>query len=168
MGENDLAVWVVADSLVVYHVEGGCSRLEGVADHWLRKTADLARIDRMGRVDKYDGGTTVELSPDVLEIGVAQVVIISPITGKQGHTVRLEGVEGVGDLGKSQLLIKKVRQSGKKAVFLGVIVSQFGSVQVSLAGELCRCCRVLEDAGTRGSQRQDGDIYAELLVDGGI
>lgn len=100
MRENDLAIWVIADSLVVNHVQSGRGGLEGVADHWLRKAADLTRIDRMGRVDKYDGGTAVELSPNVLEIRVAQVVIISPVTGKQGHTVRLEGVKGVGDLGK--------------------------------------------------------------------
>lgn len=132
MREDDLAVGVVLDRLVVDHVQGGLGRLEGVADDGLGEAADLTGIDWVRGVNQNNRRPAVELSPDVLEVWVTEVVVARSVASEQGHSIRLEDIKSIRNFLKGKLFVEKVRERGEEAVLFGLVIADFGSELIRL------------------------------------
>ena len=74
-------------------------------------------------MNEDDSGTTVELGPDIFEIGMAEIMVTFAVAGEERYTVCLEYVERIGDFLQGIFFVEKVGQSCEKAIFFGVPVA---------------------------------------------
>lgn len=108
MRKDDLAAGGVAERVVDYQTHGRAAGLVRVVVHGLGKRGmDETSIHGRGGMDEDNGLSLAELGPNGLEIFMSEVLKTVTIACKQNHAVRLQLVEGVGDLFERGFRVKE-------------------------------------------------------------
>ena len=162
VGEDDLAVRIVAQRAARQHVHGGAARLVRVVEHWQWQV----RIHHGGvcavrRVHEDDCLSPIQLCPNGPESFVAEVLVSGSVAGVQRHSIRAEGVERVCDFRERGFRVLDRGQGGEEAEPRGVVSAQFRSVVVALAGQCCGFGWVRLHARSWGRDGEDGDFDAD-------
>ena len=135
MGEDDLAAWKLAQSVVDDEVHGRAARLVRIVEHGLRQRGvDAVRVDRVGGVDEDDGVAPAKLCPDGREGFVAEIVIGVAVAREERDAVCVQIVEGVCDFPERGLRVEDGGERAEEAVAVGVLVAECRAEVVHLAG----------------------------------
>ena len=88
-------------------------------------------------MNKDYGFSLVQLVPDLVELGVAEVVVAF-VSCEDSDTIGVEGIKSILDFLQAGLLVQEVWQACKEANVVGVLVTDLGSVVIGVAGHFRR------------------------------